>query len=42
MDDLHVGNHAILLDLRLPRLLRGVVDADALVAFGGAPAVSRL
>lgn len=42
MHDLHVGDHAVLLDLSLPGLLRGVVDADALIALGGAPAVGRL
>lgn len=42
MDYLHVGDHAVLFDLSLPGLLGGVVDADALVALGGAPAVGRL
>ena len=42
MDDLHVGDHAVLLDLGLARLLRGVGDADALTALGGAASGCRL
>jgi hypothetical protein len=42
VDDLHVADEAVLLDLGLPRFLRRVVDADALAALRRAPAHCQL
>lgn len=42
MDDLHVSDHTVLLDLSLTGLLRGIVDADALATLRGTPGGCRL
>jgi hypothetical protein len=42
VDDLHVSDHTVLLDLSLAGLLRGIVDADALATLRGATGGGRL